>query len=78
MHTVDVTIESLAYGGDGIARHDGLVYFVPNTLPHEQVRVQVTDQKKTFVRAEVVEFLSTSSERLPPRCPYVGSCGGCV
>jgi 23S rRNA (uracil1939-C5)-methyltransferase len=74
---MELTIEKLVPGGDGLARHEGKVYFVPMTLPGERVRVRVIDSKKDFARAEAVEILSPSPDRAKPGCPVFGRCGGC-
>jgi 23S rRNA (uracil1939-C5)-methyltransferase len=74
---MELIIEKLVPGGDGLARHEGKVYFVPMTLPGEKVRVRVTDSKKDFARAEAVEILSPSPDRVKPACPVFGRCGGC-
>jgi 23S rRNA (uracil1939-C5)-methyltransferase len=74
----DVEIFSLVYGGDGLGRlPDGRAVFVPYVLPGEKVRVQVFDEKKSHARARLVEVLSPSPERIAPRCPHFGDCGGC-
>jgi 23S rRNA (uracil1939-C5)-methyltransferase len=74
---MDVTIEKLVPGGNGMARHDGKVIFVPMTLPGEKVRVRIVDSKKDFARAEPVEILTPSPDRVKPPCPVFGRCGGC-
>ncbi|MDX9867571.1 MAG: TRAM domain-containing protein [Kiritimatiellia bacterium] len=66
--TLTCTIESLAYGGDGVARADGLVVFVPQTLPGEEVRVRITQRKKSFARAEPLDILTASPRRIAPGC----------
>jgi len=74
------TIEKLAYGGDGIARIDGRVVFVPDTIPGETVRVRITQEKKNFARGVVAEILEPSPDRIDPCC-RVGSnvrVPGCV
>ncbi len=77
-HIYDVEIFSLVYGGDGLGRlPDGRAVFVPYVLPGEKVRVQVFDEKKSHARARLVEVLSPSPERIAPRCPHFGDCGGC-
>ena len=74
----DVEIFSLVYGGDGLGRlPDGRAVFVPYVLPGEKVRVRVFDEKKSHARARLVEVLSPSPERIAPRCPHFGDCGGC-
>jgi tRNA/tmRNA/rRNA uracil-C5-methylase (TrmA/RlmC/RlmD family) len=72
-----LTIESVAYGGMGIARHNDLVHFVPATLSGETVLAAVTERKKTYVIAEARQILNPSPARIAPPCPYFQQCGGC-
>lgn len=74
---MEIKIEKLIYGGDGLAHHDGATVFVPFVLPEERVAVTPVEQKKKFVRAEVNTILAPSPERTAPRCPHFGVCGGC-
>lgn len=74
---VELTIEKLSFGGDGIARKDGLVYFVPLSAPGDRLLAKVTEQKKNFARAEVIEILKNSPSRIQAPCPVFGKCGGC-
>ena len=64
---LDLDITGIAHGGVFIARHgeEGLVVFVPDTLPGERVRVRVTQVKKSFARAEALEVLEASPHRVP-------------
>jgi 23S rRNA (uracil1939-C5)-methyltransferase len=73
----DVRIEKIVAGGDGLARHEGRVVFVPGTAPGERHRVRTVREKTDYVRAASVEILESSPERRPPPCPYYESCGGC-
>jgi 23S rRNA (uracil1939-C5)-methyltransferase len=68
--TLDV--DTLAYGGRGIARLDGYVVFVRGALPGDRVRAEVTRAKKDFAEADAVEILSPSADRVPPRCDHGG------
>ncbi|MGD0402859.1 MAG: 23S rRNA (uracil(1939)-C(5))-methyltransferase RlmD [Candidatus Acidiferrales bacterium] len=77
MPTMDVTIEKLIYGGDGLAHHEGSTVFVPFVLPAERVAVSPVEQKKKFVRARVDNLLEPSPQRVAPPCPHFGICGGC-
>ena len=77
MPPMDVTIEKLIYGGDGLAHHEGSTVFVPFVLPAERVAVAPVEQKKKFVRARVDKLLESSPQRVPPPCPHFGICGGC-
>lgn len=74
---MELTIEKLSFGGDGIARKDGLVYFVSLAAPGDRLLARVTEQKKNFARADVVEVLQSSPARIQPSCPVFGKCGGC-
>jgi len=73
----EVTVEKLVYGGDGLARLDGRVVFLPFVLPGERVRAKSEQEKKGLVRAGVVKVLDAATERVPAPCPYFGRCGGC-
>jgi len=74
---VEVTIEKLVYGGEGLAHHDGSTVFVPFVIPAERVSAAPVEQKKKFVRARVERVLEPSPERARARCPHFGVCGGC-
>ncbi|HSE37751.1 MAG TPA: TRAM domain-containing protein, partial [Blastocatellia bacterium] len=74
---IDVTTERLAYGGDAIARHDGLAIFVPYAAAGERLRVRITERKKSFARGVIDRILEPSGSRRAPRCQYFGDCGGC-
>ena len=71
----------MAHGGHCVARHEGRVVFVRHALPGERVRAVVTDGTSTarFLRADAVEVLQASPDRVPSRCPHAGpgGCGGC-
>lgn len=75
--TVEVTIEKMAFGGEGVARSDGLVVFVRGGLPGDRVRAGILKKKKAFAEAKVLEILSPSSHRIDAPCPYFPHCGGC-
>lgn len=74
---ITLIIEKLVPGGDGLARHDGKVVFVPAVLPGEKVRARILEAKKDFARASLVEILEASPMRIEPPCPVAGRCGGC-
>ena len=73
----DIAIESLAAGGDGVGRLDGVVVFVPNSAPGDQLRCQIETVQRKFLRARPVEIVSPGPGRRDPPCPYAGRCGGC-
>ncbi len=72
-----VKIEKLVYGGEGLAHENGETLFVPFVLPDEEVEVQVTERKKKFVRGDAQQIITASADRIQPRCPHFGACGGC-
>ena len=79
--TLDVEVGPVAHGGHCVARHEGRVLFVRHALPGERVRVVVTDghDGSAFLRADAVEVLEPSPDRVEPPCPWAGPgrCGGC-
>ncbi|HEX4004098.1 MAG TPA: 23S rRNA (uracil(1939)-C(5))-methyltransferase RlmD [Candidatus Acidoferrales bacterium] len=74
---MDLTIEKLIYGGEGLGHYNGSTVFVPFVLPAERVSAEPVEQKKKFVRARMERVLEPSPERIAPRCPHFGVCGGC-
>jgi tRNA/tmRNA/rRNA uracil-C5-methylase (TrmA/RlmC/RlmD family) len=77
---VIVDVERVAHGGVCVAHAaDGRVVFVRHALPGEQVRVEVTEERSSYLRADAVEVLRSSPARVVPPCPYAGPgrCGGC-
>ena len=74
---ITVTVHDVAFGGEGVARVDDFVVFVPFVIPGEVVEAEVTEVKKKFARARLVRVLTPSPERVEPRCEYFGKCGGC-
>jgi 23S rRNA (uracil1939-C5)-methyltransferase len=68
--TLDV--ESLAYGGKGVARRDGYVVFVAGALPGDRVRAEVTRAKRGYAEASTTEIVRPSADRVPPRCDHAG------
>jgi len=74
---LDLTIDRVAFGGQGIARMDGLVIFVKGAIPGDRVRALIYRKKKAFAEARVQELLAPSPDRIEAPCPYFGICGGC-
>jgi 23S rRNA (uracil1939-C5)-methyltransferase len=73
-----ISLEKFTYGGDAMGRlEDGRAVFVPFGLPGERVRVRLTEEKRGFARAELLEILDISPQRIAPRCVHFGVCGGC-
>ncbi|HET7507443.1 MAG TPA: 23S rRNA (uracil(1939)-C(5))-methyltransferase RlmD [Solirubrobacterales bacterium] len=65
-------MDSLAFGGRGVARADGLVIFVAGALPGDRVRAEVTKGKKRFAEARTLELLQAGADRLPDTCVHGG------
>ena len=72
-----LTISDIAFGGEGVARVDDFVVFVPFVAPGEVVEAEVTEAKKRFARARLVRVVEPGPARVPAPCPYFGRCGGC-
>jgi tRNA/tmRNA/rRNA uracil-C5-methylase (TrmA/RlmC/RlmD family) len=75
--TVRLTIEDIAFGGEGVGRLNDFVIFVPFVAPGETVEAELTEVRKRFARARLVRVLEASAERVKPECRYFGECGGC-
>ncbi|WP_327090946.1 class I SAM-dependent RNA methyltransferase [Nonomuraea sp. NBC_01738] len=78
--SLELTIGPVAHGGWCVARHDdGRVVFVRHALPGERVIAHVTEETTRFLRADAVEILDASPDRVTPPCPFAGPgrCGGC-
>ena len=80
---LELTIEKLIYGGDGLARLPanergrGKAVFLPFVLENERVEAVLSEEKPGFSRAHAVSFHNISQYRIPAPCPYYGACGGC-
>ena len=76
--TVDLHIDSIAAGGDGVGRHEGMVVFVPRTAPGDDARVCATRHDR-LMRGHVLEILAPSALRTSPPCEHytMDHCGGC-
>ncbi|WP_435819540.1 class I SAM-dependent RNA methyltransferase [Micromonospora tulbaghiae] len=76
---VELTVDAVAPGGHCVARVGGQVVFVRHALPGERVVAEVTELHRGFARADAVEILDASPDRVTPPCPYArpGACGGC-
>ena len=74
----ELTIESLAYGGKGIAKVDGFVVFVKNAIPGQKVRALVYRKRKGFAEARPLEVLVESSFKVDAPCEHFAFCGGCT
>jgi 23S rRNA (uracil1939-C5)-methyltransferase len=74
---LELTVESLAYGGNGVARLNGFVVFVRRGLPGDTVRARVTKVKRGWAEATATEVLAPSPHRVEAPCQHFPACGGC-
>ncbi|MHB9112277.1 MAG: 23S rRNA (uracil(1939)-C(5))-methyltransferase RlmD [Thermoleophilia bacterium] len=74
---LELVIDSLAFGGRGVARHEGFVLFVEGAVPGDRVRAVVTRARRSYAEARVIELLGSSTDRKPAECAHFGICGGC-
>src|SRR6202030_1907995 len=75
--SIDVRIEKLVYGGEGLAHHEGHTVFAPFVLPDESVSIEPLETRKKFIRGRVAQIKTPSADRAVAPCPYFGVCGGC-
>src|ERR687896_1971558 len=74
---LELEIESLAYGGNGVARLNGFVVFVRRGLPGDRVRARVTKVKRNHAEALATEVLEPGPQRVEAPCDHYPACGGC-
>lgn len=74
---IELTIDSLAYGGRGVSKVDGYVIFVKNSIPGQKVRALVYRKKKGFAEARPLEILEESAFKVDAPCEHFNFCGGC-
>ena len=74
---LNLTITDIAFGGEGVARIEDFVIFVPFVLVGETIEAEITEMKKRFARARLVRVIQPSPDRVAPTCRYFGDCGGC-
>jgi 23S rRNA (uracil1939-C5)-methyltransferase len=70
-------VEKLVYGGDALARLNGQVTLTPFALPGERISAAAEREKPGLIHARTLAVLDPSPQRVAPRCPYFGRCGGC-
>jgi 23S rRNA (uracil1939-C5)-methyltransferase len=74
---LSLTIDDLAFGGEGVGRADGYVVFVPGGLPGDRLRVRLVQVRSRFGRGAIEAIEEPSPQRVEAPCPYFGRCGGC-
>jgi 23S rRNA (uracil1939-C5)-methyltransferase len=74
---IDIQLDSMANGGDAVARHRGQTVFVPYGVPGDLVRAKVITARKTYARGSIQKILEPSPQRVKAPCTYFGECGSC-
>jgi tRNA/tmRNA/rRNA uracil-C5-methylase (TrmA/RlmC/RlmD family) len=74
---VEVTVGRFVPGGHALAFANNRTLFVRHGITGERVRVQITESTRKMARGDVIEVVTPSEFRVPPPCPYAGTCGGC-
>src|SRR4029077_20295904 len=74
---LELQIDSLAYGGNGVARHDGFVVFVRRGLPGDVVRARVTKVQRRHAEAIAIDLVTRGPHRVHAPCLHYPACGGC-
>ena len=75
--SIDVSVEKMVYGGEGLARTPEGVLLVPGVITGERARVLPEPARRGVRRARLLELSEPSPERVAPECPYYSRCGGC-
>ena len=75
--TIELVVDDLAFGGEGVGRADGYVVFVRGGLPGDRLRVRLLESRPRYGRAIIEAVLTPSPDRVEAPCPYFGRCGGC-
>jgi 23S rRNA (uracil1939-C5)-methyltransferase len=74
---IETAVVDVAFGGNGVARHEGKAVFIPFTIDGENVSARIVKAKKNFADAELLAVIEPSPHRVAPECPYFQRCGGC-
>ncbi len=74
---IELTIDSLAFGAEGVGKVGEFVVFVRGALPEQRVRARITRKRKSHAQARVLDVITPSPYQTPPRCQHFDDCGGC-
>ena len=74
---MNLLIDRIVPGGDGMGRHEGRTVFVPLSAPGDELAVRIVDVKPGYLRGEIKQILKPGPDRIEPVCPLYGECGGC-
>lgn len=75
---ITLRIDRLGSGGRGVGRLNGLAIHVDDAAPGDVIRVRLTRLTRGRAEAEIIRVEEASADRVTPRCPHVGACGGCL
>ena len=75
--TISVSIDDLAFGGEGVGRVDGYVVFVRGGIPGDTLRVRIVEARGRYGRGVIEAVETPAPDRIEAPCPYFGRCGGC-
>ncbi len=73
---IEIELTDLAHGGDAVGRHEGRAVFIPGGIPGEVVRAELTEERRAYARAQIVEIVRASPDRVTPRYPDLSETGG--
>ncbi|MEO0093499.1 MAG: hypothetical protein ABIK67_04510, partial [candidate division WOR-3 bacterium] len=74
---IELVIDKIVYGGDGIGNYNGVKVFVPYSVPQDRVLIAIKKKKKNYYIGQIKEIIEPSPFRVTPLCPHFLSCGGC-
>ncbi len=74
---MNIITDKIVFGGNSISKIDGKTVFIPYTLPGEKLEVNITEQKRDYDLAQIVNIIEPSKYRVEAACPYYQKCGGC-
>src|SRR5262245_27236093 len=74
---LELTVDDLAFGGEGVGRVEGYVVFVRGALPGDRLRIRIVEARSRFGRGVIESIESPSPDRVDAPCAYFGRCGGC-
>jgi 23S rRNA (uracil1939-C5)-methyltransferase len=74
---LELTVDSLAYGGRGVARVANFVVFIDGAVPGETVKARIYRKRKGYAEARAVAILASSPQTVTPACDHFQWCGGC-
>ncbi len=75
--TVNIKIDDLAMGGEGVGKSNGITVFVADSVPGDELKIKLVELKKNFIRGVIVDIIKPSPDRVALKCPLAKTCGGC-